>query len=91
MTEQEKAKNTTTSSTITLPSFNQMLDYSKSHRIKVTDANGKTWVNLSLLVSAILTLIMPEIVALLAVVAIYKGASVDIIDTEADETSITAG
>jgi hypothetical protein len=88
MTNQEKTKNTTIVST-TLPSFRQVLDYSKSHRIKVTDANGKTWVNLSLLVSAILTLIMPEIVALLVIVAVIKGASVDFIDTEADETSIT--
>ena len=86
MTDQEKTKNTTST---TLPSFHEVLDYSKSHRIKVTDTSGKTWINLSVLVTAILTLLMPEIVAIIAIVAIVKGASVDIIDTKADQSDVS--
>ena len=62
-----------------------LLDKAKTHRVILTSAEGKTWANLSVLIAVILTLILPELVALLVIVALFKGGNITIASTQNDE------
>jgi len=56
-----------------------LLEKAKTHRIIISSAEGKPWINLTVLVAVILTLIMPELAALLVVVALLKGGKIEVV------------
>ncbi len=67
------------------PSPSELFEKAKTHRVILTSSEGKTWANLSVLVAVILTLILPEIVALVVLVALVKGGNIAISSTENGE------
>ena len=62
-----------------------LLEKAKKHRVVLTSSEGKTWANLNVLVAVILTMILPEIVALLVIIALFKGGNITIASTQNDE------
>jgi hypothetical protein len=68
-------------------SASEQFEKAKTHRVILTSREGKSWANLSVLVAVILTLILPELVALLVLVALVKGGNIAISSTEKAKNS----
>ena len=66
-------------------SARDLFEKAKTHRIILTSAEGKTWANPTVLVAVILTLLLPELVALLVIVALFKGGNIEIASSQNTE------
>ena len=62
-----------------------LFEKSKTHRVILTSPEGKTWANPTVLVAVILTLILPELIALLVIVALVKGGNIEIASSQNTE------
>ena len=62
-----------------------LLEKAQTNRVIISSSEGKTWVNLSVLVVVALTLILQEIVGLLVIVAFFKGGRIEIASSQSSK------
>ncbi|PJF39302.1 MAG: hypothetical protein CUN54_09015 [Phototrophicales bacterium] len=85
MTEKRK-----TTVSVTAKSLRGWLGKAKAHRVVVTKQDGNEFININLLAAGIITLIVPELVVLLTVVALLMGARLEIVDTRNGDDDTTS-
>jgi hypothetical protein len=64
-----------------------LITSSKAHRLIVTNPDGKEFINLSVFVVVIVALLAPQLAILIAMIALYKGASVEVVQADTKEES----
>ena len=60
---------------------------SKAHRLIVTNPDGKEFINVSVFVVVIAALLAPQLAVILSIIAIFKGASAEIVQADSREDS----
>ena len=76
------AKQQKTEFSLELSSFRDLFEEAKARRLVVTDANGGTFVNVGLIPALFIAVIVPQLVAIFAIIAVFKGMKAEIARVE---------
>ena len=54
----------------------------KTHRLILTNPNGKVFINMSVFTVVIVSLLAPQLAVIIAIIAMHKGATVEIVSAD---------
>jgi len=80
MTKQQK-----TEFSLELSSFRDLFEEAKARRLVVTESDGGTFVNIGLIPALFIAVVVPQVVAIFAIIAVFKGMKAEIARVETEE------